>query len=96
MEKVNLIEEHVNQWVDRNIEMIPEGYRIESTFGYIKQLCVSMLCTKWGIGPQGGGFVQAVVNNDLMGAVSRADGMNSKLLKFYCSMLYNIGKPESL
>ena len=96
MEKVNLIEEQVNEWVDRNIEMIPEKYRIESTLGYIKRVCVSMLCTKWGIGPQGGGFVQAVVRNDLIGAVSRADGMNIHLLKFYCSMLYNVKKPESL
>jgi hypothetical protein len=94
MEKVNLIEEHVNQWVDRNIEMIPKDFHFN--LPYIKQVCVSMLCTKWGIGPQGGGFVQAVVKNDLMGAVSRADGMNSHLLKFYCSMLYNIRKPESL
>ena len=96
MEKVNLIEERVNQWVDQNYGMIPEGFRIKPTLDYIKQVCVSMLCTKWDVGPQGGGFVQAVVKNDLMGAVSRADGMNSQLLKFYCSMLYNIGKPESL
>ena len=96
MEKVNFIEVLVNEWVNQNIGMIPERFRIESTLGYIKQVCVSMLCTKWGIGPQGGGFVQAVVKNDLMGAVGRADGMNIHLLKFYCSMLYNIRKPESL
>ncbi len=96
MEKVNLIDEHVNQWVDSNIRMIPAAFLAEPTIKYIKQICVSMLCTKLGIGPQGGGFVKAVVENDLMGAVSRADGMNIHLLKFYCSMLYNIGKPESL
>lgn len=96
MDKVNLIEERVNQWVDQNIEMIPVGFRIKPTLEYIKQVCVSMLYTKWGVGPQGGGFVQAVINNDLLSAVCRADGMNSQLLKFYCTMLHNIRKPESL
>lgn len=96
MEGINFIEEQVAQWVDRNVEMIPEKFRISPTLAYIKQVCVSMLCTKWNIGPQGGGFVQAVVQNDLLGAVSRADSMNSQLLKFYCTMLYNSKKPESL
>ena len=46
---------------------------------------------KWGIGYPGGSFVQAVVDNDLTGAFSRADYINRNSLGFYCKLLYNIG-----
>ena len=34
-----------------------------------------------------GGFLTAVVNNDLIGAVSQADGINSRALKLYAYFL---------
>lgn len=63
---------------------------------HIIQIGTSILCTKWGIGYPGGSFVQAVVDNDLMAAVSRADGTNVKMLPFYCKLIYNIGMPLEL
>lgn len=56
----------------------------------------SILCTKWKVGYEGGGFVQAVVNNDLMKAVGSADGINIKALKFYCQLIYNTARPVDL
>ena len=60
---------------------------------HIVEIGTSILCTKWQIGYAGGGFVQAVVGNDLQGAVSRADGTNIRALKFYCQLIYNVGMP---
>jgi hypothetical protein len=54
----------------------------------------SILCTKWEIGYAGGGFVQAVVNNDLRNAFGRADSTNVIALVFYCQLMQNIGMPR--
>jgi hypothetical protein len=51
----------------------------------------SVLCTKWGIGYPGGGFVQALMNNDLRGAFERADTVNTQAIKFYLMLMYNVG-----
>ena len=68
----------------------------ESQEQHVIQIGTSILCTKWGIGYEGGSFVQSVVNNDLMGAVGRADATNAKMLPFYCKMMYNVGLPTEL
>jgi len=60
---------------------------------HIVQIGTSILCTRWEIGYAGGGFVQAVVDNDLQGAIARADGTNIRALKFYCQLMYNVGMP---
>lgn len=60
---------------------------------HIIQIGTSVLSTKWELGPPGGSFVQAVVNNDLMGAFGRADETNRQVIGFYVSLLYNIAKP---
>ena len=47
-----------------------------------------------------GGFLQKVLENDLMGAVGRADSSHSQLLKNICEFVYNelpvvtYGSPE--
>jgi hypothetical protein len=63
---------------------------------HIIQIGTSVLCTKWGIGYPGGSFVQAVIENDLMAAVGRADSINVKMLPFYCKLIYNVGIPIEL
>lgn len=60
---------------------------------HIVEIGTLILCTKWQVGYAGGGFVQAVVDNDLQGAIGRADGTNIKALKFYCQLMYNVGMP---
>lgn len=56
---------------------------------HVISIGTSILCTKWGIGYPGGSFVQAVVDNDLMQAVGRADYINLDSIRFYVSLLYN-------
>jgi hypothetical protein len=47
---------------------------------HIVDIIVSVMFTRDGI-MQGGGFVQAIVNNDLRGAIARADEDCTKNLK---------------
>ena len=56
----------------------------------------SILMTKWGIGYRGGGFVQAVVDNDLTRAFANADDINQHAMKFYTMLMYNVGMPSDL
>ena len=63
---------------------------------HVIQIGTSILCTKWGVGYPGGSFVQAVVDNDLMAAVGRADATNVTMLPFYCKLIYNVGMPMEL
>jgi hypothetical protein len=79
------IRERVSQMLDREPISVSEEYK-----SHIVNIGTSILCTKWGIGYPGGGFVQAVVDNDLMGAFSRADSINKDAMGFYCKLLYNI------
>lgn len=64
-------------------------YMDDETEEHVKQMCVSILCTKHKIGYPGGSFVQAVVNNDLMGAFGRADHINKNFIGLYAELLYN-------
>ena len=57
---------------------------------HIIRIGTSILCTKRGVGYPGGSFVQAIVNNDLMGAFGRADRINKDSIEFYCKLLYNL------
>lgn len=50
-----------------------KNYGYENVSEHIINIIVSVMRTRDGIGPIGGGFVQSVVNNDLNGAVCRAD-----------------------
>jgi len=43
------------------------------TSPHIINIIASVMMTRDGKGLQGGGFVQSVVNNDLFGAISKAD-----------------------
>jgi len=65
---------------------------VGDTFNHIVNIGVSILETKFpeiGPGYPGGSFVQAVVDNDLMLAIGKADNINKNYLDFYCSLLYN-------
>lgn len=57
---------------------------------HIIRIGTSVICTKREVGYPGGGFVQAIVNNDLMGAFGRADRINKDSIEFYCKLLYNL------
>lgn len=82
----NVVDDFITNKLTNNWEPI---YMDNETEEHVKQMCVSILCTKHKIGYPGGSFVQAVVNNDLMGAFGKADQINKKFIGLYAELLYN-------
>jgi hypothetical protein len=94
-QKINKIKEKVKEYVSRNAYLIPEDilYDVDS-MEHIVDIGTSIMCTKWEVGYPGGGFVQAIVDNDLEGAVSRADMVCVRCLKFFVTLKLNLGYIE--
>ena len=93
--KIQVVKGIVEQYVNDNISSVQGVVTVED-INHIVNIGTSILCTKWNIGILGGGFVEAVVNNNLSQAVSRADGTNIKALRLYCQMMYNTSLPSEL
>jgi hypothetical protein len=90
-EQIAKVSEIVKDYLIENNEGLSNLAPMEMQ--HVVQTGTSILCTTWGIGYEGGGFVKAVVNNNLSAAIGSADSTNIKALKFYCQLMYNTGKP---
>ena len=93
IEQIKIVKKLVEVSFDENAMYSGIDDMNEENKDHIINIGTSILCTKWEIGFEGGGFVQAVVANDLMKAVGSADGTSLKGLKFFASLLYNIANP---
>tara|TARA_R110002111_G_scaffold161244_1_gene227650 strand:- start:458 stop:754 length:297 start_codon:yes stop_codon:yes gene_type:complete len=93
IEQIKIVKKLVEVSFDENAMYSGIDDMNEENKNHIINIGTSILCTKWEIGFEGGGFVQAVVANDLMKAVGSADGTSLKGLKFFASLLYNIANP---
>ena len=93
IEQIKIVKQLVEDSFDENAMYTGIDDMNEENKTHIIKIGTSILCTKWEIGYEGGGFVQAVVNNDLMKAVGSADGTSLKGLKFFASLLYNTPRP---
>ena len=93
IEQIKIVKKLVEDSFDENAMYTGIDDMNEENKTHIIKIGTSILCTKWEIGYEGGGFVQAVVNNDLMKAVGSADGTSLKGLKFFASLLYNTPRP---
>ena len=91
--QIQLVSEIVTEFFDENAMYTGIDDMNEENKTHIIQIGTSILCTKWEIGFAGGGFVRAVVDNDLMRAVGRADGTCIKALKFFVQLMNNIPMP---
>jgi hypothetical protein len=58
--------------------------------GHIINIGTSIMMNRLGIDTYPGSFVKAVLDNDLNGAFSRADHINSQVLGFYTTMMNNL------
>ena len=97
LEKKEIVKEIVTKYFLENAEhLISNKDVVNWEMDHIVNIGTSILCTKWGIGPTGGGFVEAVVENNLSRAISNADLTNQHALRFYCAMMYNVGMPSEL
>lgn len=96
-DQIQMVRELVSSYFYENAEYaIQDKTEVNWNSDHIINIGTSIMCTKWGIGYEGGSFVQAVVDNNLSQAVSRADSTNLKALKFYCMMMYNMSMPAEL
>ena len=93
IDQIKIVKKLVEDSFDENAMYTGIDDMNEENKTHIIKIGTSILCTKWEIGYEGGGFVQAVVNNDLMKAVGSADGTSLKGLKFFASLLYNTPRP---
>jgi|TARA_B110000908_G_scaffold114694_1_gene134432 hypothetical protein len=93
IDQIKIVKKLVEDSFDENAIYTGIDDMNEENKTHIIKIGTSILCTKWEIGYEGGGFVQAVVNNDLMKAVGSADGTSLKGLKFFASLLYNTPRP---
>ena len=85
---VEYVEKALNEYLAYNVSTI----EMLGQKDHVINMGVSILETKFpeiGPGYSGGGFVSAVVSNDLMEAIGRADSVNVHFLKFYCQLMYN-------
>jgi hypothetical protein len=58
---------------------------------HIINIGTSIMLNRLGVNTYPGSFVQAVLDNDLSGAFAKADNVNSQVLGFYITMMYNLG-----
>jgi hypothetical protein len=92
-EQISAVTELVTGYFKENCSYTGLSDLLHSEEQHVIQIGTSILCTKWNVGYEGGGFVKAVVNNNLSAAVGSADTVNITALKFYCQLMYNVGKP---
>jgi len=95
-DQISLVEKEVKQFYEKNASWCKLENLSESEKSHIIKIGTSILCTKWKVGYEGGGFVQAFVSNNLMGALGAADDTTVKGLQFFSRLVYNVGKPMEL
>ena len=95
-EQINIVRDIVEKEFKDNAQWVGLSDVTESERLHLIDIGVSILCTKWKVGYEGGSFVQSFVNNDLMGAIGRADKTSYKGFKFFASLIYNVGMPIEL
>jgi len=96
LEKIEIVKKIVTIYFTVSAETTGISNLSQTEIDHIINIGTSVLCTKWKVGYEGGGFVKSFVNNDLMGAIVRADRTTYKGFKFFASLIYNVGKPYSL
>jgi hypothetical protein len=83
--------EKLNEYVGNQLEEYGKYHvLITIDFDTVKDMGVSILQTKFpqiGPGYGGGGFVDALLSNDLEGTFARADSTNRKYILFYLQLL---------
>ncbi len=90
-EKIAIVKNAVANYFDNNCEYaFSDAIWAKGNKQHIVQIGTSIICTQRGIGPIGGSFVQAVVNDRLSESFARADSVNQRTLRFYCMLMQNL------
>jgi len=95
-EEIQIVRNKVESAFTSNAEWLGLSTISEIERAHLIDIGTSILCTKWKVGYEGGSFVQSFVNNDLMGAIGRADNTTYKGFKFFANLVYNTDIPTKL
>jgi len=95
LDKIKTVRDLVKIYFDENSEFTGLSGIGESEKNHIIEIGTSILCTKWEVGYGGGSFVKSFANNDLMGAIERADETSFKGFKFFAQLMRNVVAPHS-
>ena len=93
LKQMAIVKESVEQYFEKTAPLSVFEYSTMSQDDkdHIKNIACSIMNARLGIGFDPGGFVKAVINNNLSGAFANADQVNQRALKFYMLMIYNLG-----
>lgn len=87
------IEEKVREYLERNDHWGLEGLDLGdgAVRDHLIHCGTEMILWKWDLSEyEPGGFVRAVVENDLEATFTKADRVNEKALKWYLSLLWHV------
>lgn len=86
-EKLKTINSEVSKYLEKNIYLIPlQVYLDSESRQHIIDIGVSIYVEKKKMGPPPGSFVEAVCENDLSGAIYRADNICRQALPFFVTL----------
>jgi hypothetical protein len=92
-----IIGKAVAAYIKRNESLIPFHHRIdENAIEHIKDIGTSIMMVKWELELENGGFVKAVIDNDLEGCVNRADNVCRDCLAFFVTLKNCLGAPDEV
>ena len=85
---IEAAQELASEYIDKNSNLSGNFFLTEE-LNHIKSILASALQTKWSFGVPGGGFVNRLVKNDLLGAIESADSVNRKaIVPLACGLAY--------
>jgi hypothetical protein len=93
LKQMAIVKNSVEQYFEKTapLSVFEFAFMNEEEMDHIKNIACSIMNARLGIGFEPGGFVQAVIDNNLSRAFANADNINQRALKFYMLMIYNLG-----
>jgi hypothetical protein len=89
-----LVEKWMDWYFDNHNDYTAELIGTLSSRAHIKKIAISIIDTKFDLGPHGGSFVHNVVENRLIEAYRSADSINLGAIPFYVYMLSSISERD--
>jgi hypothetical protein len=95
-QQISVVRQLVEDYCAREMYLTHGFSPSDEEYQHILNIGESILCTKWNVGYPGGSFVQAVVENNLQLAVTRADYINRKYIPLYIGLMQSVDFPKEL
>lgn len=95
-QQIAIVRTLVEDYCSREMYLTHGFKPTDEEYEHILNIGESILCTKWNVGYPGGSFVQAVVENNLQLAFTRADYINRKYIPLYIGLMQSVNIPKEL